>query len=208
MGMAYQGPENGGRTKRYVSKHAMDRLRQRSKSIVHLREHDLMFMIDDVVERGIKEGYVEEILDSEGEEATMVEISKTLDQTLMAGIVFALIKPDYKEGRRDAVVTIFDEKMAQRLRKKEVSYKQAMGEPLNQPFQVLADMKIEPKAPEPIPEPKAEAAYLVLEASGDEKTILLIDDKEHVIQFLESRGKEGIRLFKECKLKIKVEVDE
>lgn len=206
MGMAYQGPENGGRTKRYVSKHAMDRLRQRSKSIVHLREHDLMFMIDDVVERGIKEGYVEGIIDSEGEEATMVEISKTLDQTLMAGIVFALIKPDYKEGRRDAIVTIFDEKMAQRLRKKEVSWKQTMGEPLNQPFQALADMRIEPKAEEPVLEPPKleEPQYLVLDSSNGD---VEMGTRQEMLDLIESRGR-GFRLFKECKLKIKVEVEE
>lgn len=212
MGMAYQGPENGNRTKRYISKHAMDRLRQRSKSIVHLREFDLMYMIDDVVERAIKEKAQESIVDGEGEDATLVDLTNTLDQSLVMGSVFALLKQDLKEGRREAVVTILDEKAAQRLRKREVTYKQVVEEPFNPAFQALADMKIPPKEIKSDvgndPPPAEEPTYLVLSGSGEESVILLIDDKEHVIRLLESRGREGIRLFKECKLKIKVEVEE
>lgn len=211
MGMAHQGPENGNRTKRYISKHAIDRLRQRAKPIIHLREIDLIHMIDDVVDRAIKAKSQESIVDGGGEDATLVDLTHTMDQSLMMGSVFALLKRDLKERHREAVVTILDEKTAQRLRKRGVTYKQVVEEPFNPAFKRLADVKIEPKEIKSdvgndlsIVEESAgpQVKYIVLKPDGS----IDICEKREAVVLLE--GSPGSRLFKECKIKIKVEVEE
>ncbi len=211
MGMAYQGPENGNRTKLYISEHAMDRLRQRSKAIVHLREFDLMHMIDAVVDAAIKHGNSEDIIDKEGEDALLVDMTQHLNQTLMAGVVFALVKPNRKGEHRDAVVTILDERAAQRIRRREATFKQVEKEPFNPVFQELANMKVEPKEiksdvvsdPKPDPPKVEEQQYLLLNSEGSFWTGTKAQMLERLPQVAPP-----VRLFKECKLKIKVEVEE
>jgi len=171
-----------------------------------------MHMIDAVVDAAIKHGNSEDIIDKEGEDALLVDMTQHLNQTLMAGVVFALVKPNRKGEHRDAVVTILDERAAQRIRRREATFKQVEKEPFNPVFQELANMKVEPKeiksdvVPDPKPDlPKVEEQqYLLLDPdNGDTET----GTKEEMLALIESR-RPGLRLFKECKLKIKVEVEE
>jgi len=208
MGMAHRSPENP-ENRYFVSKHAMDRIRQRAKITVQLDDMAIAGMVSEAIENSMEEQAPYSVIDEKGEQATLVELSSTLDPTLAIGKVFALIKPE--PGKRDAVVTILTPAPARKLIK--ASEKE---EPFNPVFSKLAGMTVptQPRAPTngngkppdlkpSAPSTEPPAVYLVL-APGNE--VVKTGSKADVAQYIAADDRpQDLRLFKECAVRVKVE---
>lgn len=118
MGKAYKAPKNGDRT-RYVSRHAVARLRERAEVPAHLDDDSLSRVLDDAVVAAYSLGKNENVVDEHGDPADLVDISGTLDGLTARGQVFALVKRNARENseREEAVVTVLGDRSAELVRR-------------------------------------------------------------------------------------------
>lgn len=208
MGMAHRSPENREHTY-FVSKHAMDRIRQRAKITVQLDDMAIAGLVSEAIDNSLEEQPPYEVVDEKGDDAKLVELTSTLDPTLAIGTVFALIKPE--PGKRDAVVTILDQRGARKLIRTSEKDK-----PFNPAFSKLAGMKAtEPQIPtngskppgvtqpQP-PSTQPQAVYLVLAPGGE---VVKTGSKEEVASYIANDSHPSdLKLFKECIVKVKTEI--
>lgn len=146
--MAHNAPRTSSQ-KRYISKHAVERARERATFAQHLDDIDVTRLVDDAVDAAMKDaGKIDAVLDEEGALAKLVDISKDLDGSLCSGTVFALVKDNLRrENYREAVVTIVGDKAAASIRE------QSKGkEPFNPLAAKLASVDVTVTAPEPVVE--------------------------------------------------------
>lgn len=118
MGIAYNAPGNGRARWRYVSSHAVGRLRERADAEGHLDDDFLGRVLDDAVERAYAAGRNENVLDERGEPADLVDLKDCFDDLLVRGEVFALVKAnDRRDSRyKEAIVTVVGDKAAAGIR--------------------------------------------------------------------------------------------
>lgn len=218
MGMAHRPPENGKRARYYISKHALDRLRQRTKVLIQYDDMDICGLVNEAVEKAVHATAFREIIDSKGAPARLVDLTNTLDPLLAMGSVWALVKSDVKDGDREAVVTIVENSHANRMLDQGKWLDDGDLEPFNPAFSSLKDVKV--AAAHPVTPSEAMPAidkaaqftelskaaytpqYLVL---GPGKEVFKVGGREEVTQFVahdESMG--DLQIFKECKFRVVV----
>jgi hypothetical protein len=119
MAMASKPPARIRETSYYVTKHALDRMRERSdRTSACLDDFALALLIDDAVHLAmLTPANVYQVQDDRGEEAQLVYIGpQDWDQSLVSGSLFALIKENDKKDspRKYSVVTILSEHMGRK----------------------------------------------------------------------------------------------
>ena len=156
MGMARKSPRSKSKTTRYlITNHALERVRERITVEAAVDDDDLRFAIDDAIYRGVQVGLVERIVDSDGEDAKLVELD--LDASFGTGESFALVKPSYGDREQEeSVVTIVSRGIADRFRGREPG-------PFNPALAAVKDVK--PTVPARPPEPKVETKVGVVRVS-------------------------------------------
>lgn len=222
MGMAHRPPENGKRQRYYISKHALDRLRQRTKVLIQYDDMDICGLVNEAVEKAVHATAFREIIDSKGVPARLVDLTNTLDPLLAMGSVWALVKSDVKDGDREAVVTIVENSHANRMLDQGKWLDDGDLEPFNPAFSSLKDVKV--AAAHPVTPSEAMPAldrssqgdkvfaelskatyapqYLVL---GPGKEVFKVGSREEVTQFVaDDESNSDLRIFKECKFRMKV----
>lgn len=166
MAKAYKPPTNGSSPRRYVSRHAVERLRGRAEAATHLDDAALERVLDDAVEAADRDGArSHRFVDSDGTEATLLEVGPSLDGLTARGEVWALLKPNYSKlsPLAEAVVTVLGPGAAASIRRGESPLPPSApgggGEPFNP---ALADalrgvaLPPAPAAPDLPPESPAE----------------------------------------------------
>lgn len=104
MAMARQAPFSHYERKRFISDHAVARMRERLNvpgKTEFRSDRDIGNWIDETVDIGIKEGKSREITFPDGERQLMVDLS----WRDMEGKLWAVVKPDAKNPQKQAVVT-------------------------------------------------------------------------------------------------------
>lgn len=219
MAMAARAPKNPPQ-RRYVTKHALDRIRERAALAVHLDDEGLSGLVNEAIDQALEGGAtVANITDRDNERATLVDISRGLDPTLAKGSVFVLLKdnlPDRPSSEmKTAVITVLNAAQAERTMAVERNRQ-------NSPFAKLADLKL-PEKPvvdeklvgelrdeKPPTAPSTEAAYYVhtpncggnmLGPKSLEEALVSVE------QALENYPPGSVRLFKEVKLKVKISIE-
>jgi hypothetical protein len=137
MGKAHQAPKRTYTRKRYISRHAIERMRERltGTDVIHRPEQDLGNWLDRAVEDAIRGGNVTTVVERHNdEEAQLVEIDA---HELKAGKkLYAVVKPDLRQaGFDDAIVTVLSESMVTRYR----STRWKIPDRINSPFRALSD---------------------------------------------------------------------
>lgn len=207
MGMAYRPPANGREGKFYISEHAIGRLRERAKVLVQYGNSDLIGLINEATEKSVDAKKPADIIDSKGEPSQLADLTGHLDNMLAVGEVWALIKQPKGEERRPAVVTIVDGDTARRMLSKGRA-EDADLPPFNPAFAGLKDVKI-PNGngngkPAPIDRavPGDSPQYLVM-GSGNE--VFKVGNRQEVVEFVAAdESNRDLRIFKECKFRMKV----
>ena len=108
MAMAHRPPAPSGGPRRYVSRHAVERLRARAEVPAHLSDLELARVVDDAVSAALEAAEPLEFVDSDGDRARAVEL-RFDGLTVRRGAVWALLKPNSLPGSdpaREAVVTL------------------------------------------------------------------------------------------------------
>lgn len=121
MAMAWKGDQDRTLV-RYISRHALDRLRERSGAEASLGDYEVARLADEAVNAACADpANVRSVLDNEGEPAKAVDVTKTIDPTMARGNVFALVKAHTEDerkargGRAEVVVTFLPEAVARAL---------------------------------------------------------------------------------------------
>jgi len=108
MAMAHRAPAPSGGPRRYVSRHAVERLRARAEVPPTLSDAELARVIDDAVAAALERGEAVEFEDADGDRARAVELAFD-GLTVRRGSVWALLKPNSLPGSDrpgEAVVTL------------------------------------------------------------------------------------------------------
>ena len=105
MGKAGHAP-NAPQPTRYVTDHAIDRMRERAKAAAHLDDDVLRGLLDDAISSALPK-HGKEVRDNEGELATIVRLDQdVLDGVTMDGAVYALIKANRASDSKFAMAVI------------------------------------------------------------------------------------------------------
>lgn len=114
MGMANKAPTSQYSRKRYVARHAIERLRERlgTNEAVHRPDNDLANWVDRAVEYGIYEGKTTTLRErTTGDRVQLVELDT---REFHADELFAVVKPDDVKAGREAIVTVLSREMVER----------------------------------------------------------------------------------------------
>ncbi len=200
---------------RYVSRHAVERLRERiiALDLDYRLDADLEQWLDDAVEKAIRRGDVQIVTDR-NEPAQLVNL-----EALLEAPAFALVKsndhPNAKSGMTEAVVTVMDDIMV-------TKYQQGRWrDDKHRPFQVLAGMKAPPKSdpvvaikPDP-PKPKPDKPdeQMLVSYVGERGVTYEVVPRAKLKHFLIQLAldpeveQETIRAWREVSVNLKVSVD-
>lgn len=198
MARAATPPKHSSQTHYYISGHAIEQIRSRFNPAAHLSDGDLRRVLDDAVQGAIKHDRFKMVVDSHGDETKLVHMSKEfLDQSCVKGEGYALIKPDEHNPGIEAVVTVYTPEMAEK--RYEVN---AVSSNLRDQLKNVT-IPIAQTAPN-LPTPKVDdTVWLGVIA----QEIKLVGSKEDVLSWVQGHPRDG-RIFKEVKLKVRVELDE
>jgi hypothetical protein len=206
---------------RYVSHHAIERLRERIIALdMNFRfDKDLEQWLDSVVEQAVRKGDVQIVPDHKDTTAKLVDIGEAFGAP-----AFALLKPNdhpraKSNGLIEAVITVLDDVMVAEYRKRRWS------DDKHRPFAALAGMKIAPppqngtkvKVPDQLttaPEPKQLAdEQLLISYVGEQgiayKLVTRTNVKHECVQLaLEPEVEaETIRVWREVPGTVRVSVE-
>ena len=198
---------------RYVSHHAVERLRERiiALDMQHRLDADLEQWLDDAVEQAVRRGDVQVVTDNK-QAAKLANIEPTFGAP-----AFALLKPnDHPRAKLpEAVITVLDDVMV-------AKYQQnRWKDDKHRPFTVLAGMKVpESKPMEPtvehkrLPRPIGDSQEQMLVSYVGENGVTYqavprAQLKHQLIQLAldPEVDQETIRAWREVKVDIKVSVD-
>lgn len=112
MAKAYKAPNNYERV-RYVTHHAVQRLRERLTGLDHRPDTDLLNWIDHQTDLAMRAGFVQSVV----EKKTGIE-QKLVKLDVEGGIVFAVVSTNDRADKpeAEAIVTILSEEMVTRYR--------------------------------------------------------------------------------------------
>jgi hypothetical protein len=129
-----------GDTVRYVSRHAVEVLRDRSEAAGYMEDNVLRRALDDAVVSAMATGDTHSVVDNEGAEATLCHLTNHLDGMLIRGKIYALVKENGRDSdKRDAVVTVLTENPA----KKMIERAKDKSEPFNPALAALKEVNLE-----------------------------------------------------------------
>jgi hypothetical protein len=217
MAKAWRSPGHG-KSKYYVTDHAIERLRERGRVLVHHKPQDMRCLISEAIVNAEPDCIW--VVGSGAEQGRLIDITDSLDPLTAKGELVAVIAPDDTVPDREVVRTLLYREWVKGMIENGRTYAEAVGdrEPINGcgTWRVLlaespkvADKELPVPVPQlasqPTPaEPEPELAYCLVNLASNSHEIV---SKKEALEKLTVRGAE-YRLFREVKVKIKVEVEE
>lgn len=223
MGMARQAPRSTKAPRRYITNHALARLRERADVAAHIEDSALARLLDDAVELAFVRRVDADVVDDSGEDAKLVPLE--FDGLTVTGSLHALIKPNLRGTSefKEAVVTLLESRAAERVRATGSGINSAMRDqllplllhPLRAAVRAAQSPPEPSQEPAPVPTPapdkplmeavSAPGEYLVMDADG--AVLAQNVEKDQAMGIVSDAARGSVAVYRRVRFKTRVVVD-